>query len=64
MFLKICVKQFKPPLSFVGLVAEFDPKVNWHRSKGTRTTCQVGFLSPWILLVPVTPGCVLIDVLP
>lgn len=42
----------------VGLVVEFVPKVNQGRLEGTQATDRVGFLIPWILLVPVTTSVV------
>ena len=53
------------PLGVVGLAAEFRPKVCSGlqlRAEGTCATGRAGFLSPWILLVPVTPGGVGTDV--
>ena len=47
------------PLGVVGLAAEFGPKVCsglQPRPEGTHITGQVGFLQPWIPLVPVTPS--------
>ena len=46
-------------LCIVGLAVEFKPKVCSGcllRPEGTHATGQVGFLGPWILLVPVTPS--------
>ena len=46
-------------LGVVGLAVEFVPKVclgHWPRQGGTHATGQLGFLHPWIPLVPVTPG--------
>ena len=50
------------PLGVVGLAEEFALKVNWHTLEGIWATGQVGFLCPWILLVPVTPGGVGTDI--
>jgi hypothetical protein len=61
----LCVLEclgFEPPLGALALSVEFAPKVNWHRPKGIRATGLVGFLCPWLLLVPVTPGGVGTDV--
>ena len=47
------------PLGFVGLAAEFVPKVcSGHqlRLEGTCATGQVEFLGDYVPLVPVTPG--------
>ena len=52
----------KLPLGVVGMAVEFVPKVNQGRPERTRVTGQVGFLCPWIPLVPVTPGGVGTDV--
>ena len=49
----------KLPLGVVGLTMKFVPKVcseHLLRLEGTQVTGQAGFLCPWILLVPVTPG--------
>jgi hypothetical protein len=53
---------FDLPLGTVGLAVESVPKVNWSRPEGTKATGCVGFLCPWILLVPVIPGGVGTDV--
>jgi hypothetical protein len=49
-----------PLLGAVELATEFTPKVDRH--KVDQATIRVGFLCPWILLVPVIPGGVGIDV--
>jgi hypothetical protein len=46
-------------LGVVGLAVEFTPKFcsgQLLRQEGTHSTGLVGFVGPWILLVPVTPG--------
>ena len=52
----------EPPLGIVRQAEEFVPKVNWSRLEGTQAPGQMGFLCPWILLAPVTPRGVGIDV--
>ena len=48
----------KLPLGVMGLAAEFSSKVClglWPRLERTLATGRVGFLHPWIPLVPVDP---------
>lgn len=51
--------RFGLPLDVVGLGVELVPMVcsgHWFRLKGTCAPSWGGFLSPWILGYPVTPG--------
>jgi hypothetical protein len=50
------------PLGVVVLAEEFVLKVNQCRPEGTQAMVQVGFLHPWIPLVPYTPSGVGTDV--
>jgi hypothetical protein len=51
-----------PPLGAMVLSNEFANKVNHHQLEEAVATGRVGFLSPWLLLVPVTPSDVGTDI--
>ena len=50
------------PLGAVDPDTKSVAKVDWCRLEGTQATGRVGFLGPWILLVPVTPGGFVTDI--